>query len=296
MLGSCVFTLSRCCYRAHGERDVYISVYVSLWWQTVSLYHICRQFLCVMYVCICYICVMMCVREIRKCMLWYLQNKCILCNKKHCPCYPQTRIIRVCCLIKDLSVCVCLSLSVRSFLSLVSASVPVPFSPRPLSFSFVRTFSLSFSLPLLLALSSRMNRHFSLSTWRPRWVDKKIRQTLFTVTQFTNRNITPGQLGDRRGLWLWRLKNDNIQTPMIMRTSMSTHANTWWLHQMETYSALLAICAGNSPAHGELPVQRPVTQSFDVFFDLRPNKRLSKQWWGWWFEMPSRPLWRHRNV
>ena len=32
---------------------------------------------------------------------------------------------------------------------------------------------------------------------------------------------------------------------------------------------------------------------FDVFFDLRLNKRLSKQWWGWWFETPSRPLWRH---
>ena len=31
-------------------------------------------------------------------------------------------------------------------------------------------------------------------------------------------------------------------------------------------------------------------------FDLRPNKWLSKQSWGWWFEMLSRPLWRHRNV
>ena len=35
----------------------------------------------------------------------------------------------------------------------------------------------------------------------------------------------------------------------------------------------------------------------DVFFDLRLNKRLSKQsvgwWFGWWFETPSRSLWRH---
>ena len=60
-------------------------------------------------------------------------------------------------------------------------------------------------------------------------------------------------------------------------------------------SALLAICAGNSPVPGEFPTQRPVTRSFDVYFDLRPNKRLSKQSWGWWFETPSRPLWRHRN-
>ena len=39
--------------------------------------------------------------------------------------------------------------------------------------------------------------------------------------------------------------------------------------------------------------QRPVTRSFDVFFDMRQNERLSKQPWGWGFETPSRPLWRH---
>ena len=54
---------------------------------------------------------------------------------------------------------------------------------------------------------------------------------------------------------------------------------TWWRHQMETFSALLAICAGNSPIPGEFPTQRPVTRSFDVYFDLRPDKRLSKQSW-----------------
>ena len=42
---------------------------------------------------------------------------------------------------------------------------------------------------------------------------------------------------------------------------------------METFSALLAICAGNSPVPGEFPTQRPVTQIFDVFFDLRLNKQ-----------------------
>ena len=47
---------------------------------------------------------------------------------------------------------------------------------------------------------------------------------------------------------------------------------TWWHHQMETFSALLALCAGNSPVTGEFPTQRPVTRSFDVFFDLRVNK------------------------
>ena len=42
--------------------------------------------------------------------------------------------------------------------------------------------------------------------------------------------------------------------------------------------------------------QRPVTRSFDIFVDLRLNERLGKQSWGWWFETPSRTLWRHSNV
>ena len=58
-------------------------------------------------------------------------------------------------------------------------------------------------------------------------------------------------------------------------------------------SALLAPCAGNSPVTDEFPSQRLVTRSFDVFFDLRLNKQLSKQSWGWWFETPSCSLWRH---
>ena len=70
---------------------------------------------------------------------------------------------------------------------------------------------------------------------------------------------------------------------------------SWWRHQMETLSALLTFCEGNSSSTGEFFPQRPVTRSLDVFFYLRQNKRLSKQWWGWWFETPSRPLWRHFN-
>ena len=72
-------------------------------------------------------------------------------------------------------------------------------------------------------------------------------------------------------------------------------STAWWRHQMEIFSALLALCAGNSPVSGEFPAQRPVTRSFDVFFDLRLNTRLSKPSWGWWFETPTRPSWRHRN-
>ena len=78
---------------------------------------------------------------------------------------------------------------------------------------------------------------------------------------------------------------------MVMNTSFP-----WWRHQMETFSTLLVICAGNWPVPGEFHTQRPVTRSFDVFFDLRLNKRFSKQSWGWWLETLSRPLWCHCNV
>ena len=66
------------------------------------------------------------------------------------------------------------------------------------------------------------------------------------------------------------------QNSISYPTSYRTPRISWWRHQMETFSALLALCAGNSPVHGEFPTQRPVTRSFDVFLDLRLNKRLSK--------------------
>ena len=73
-------------------------------------------------------------------------------------------------------------------------------------------------------------------------------------------------------------------------------SNPLWHHEMDTFSALLILCAGNSPVTGEFPSQRPVTQMFDVLFDLRLNKWLSKQSRRRWFETPSRSLWRPCDV
>ena len=70
----------------------------------------------------------------------------------------------------------------------------------------------------------------------------------------------------------------------------------WWRHQMETFSALLALCAGNPPVTGRFPLHRPVTRSFDVFFDVRLNKWLRKQSRRRWFETPSRLTWRRCNA
>ena len=69
-----------------------------------------------------------------------------------------------------------------------------------------------------------------------------------------------------------------------------------WRHQMETFSSLQALCAGNSPATGEFPSPRPVTRSFDVFYDVRLNKRLGKQSTRRWLETPSRSICCHCNA
>ena len=79
----------------------------------------------------------------------------------------------------------------------------------------------------------------------------------------------------------------------IFKDLLSFYAG--WRHQMETFSALLALCEGNPSVTGGFPSQRPVTRSFDVFFCARLNKRLSKQSRCWWFETPRRSLWRHCN-
>ena len=92
----------------------------------------------------------------------------------------------------------------------------------------------------------------------------------------------------------------SVGTVLLKRCQLEYRATKfqrpWWRHQMEAFSALLALWAGNSPVPGEFPSQRPETRSFDVFFDQRLNKRMSEQSWGWWFETLSRPLWRHSNA
>ena len=97
-------------------------------------------------------------------------------------------------------------------------------------------------------------------------------------------------------IWWHRSGSTLDHVVACFETAPRHDRNPWWRHKMEIFSALLAICAGNSPVTGEFPTQRPVTWSFDVYFDLRPNERLSKQWRDWWFGTLSRSLWRHRNA
>ena len=77
-------------------------------------------------------------------------------------------------------------------------------------------------------------------------------------------------------------------------TSIVTTAQLWCMitsSNRNIFHVTGPLC-GEFTGPGEFPTQRPVTQSYDVFFNLRLNKRLSKQPWSWWFETPSWSLWR----
>ena len=93
-----------------------------------------------------------------------------------------------------------------------------------------------------------------------------------------------GRLRSRWSLWRW-----------WVHSITSITLSAWWRHQMETFSALLALYAGNSPVTGEFPSQRPAPRKLGVFFDLRLNKRLNKRPRRRWFETPSRSSWHRCN-
>ena len=84
---------------------------------------------------------------------------------------------------------------------------------------------------------------------------------------------------------LFRESTGFLSIPLIMMTSSNGNI----------FRVTGPLC-GEFTGPGEFPAQRPVTRSFDVFFDLRPNKRLSKQPRGWWFDTSSWSLWRQCNV
>ena len=101
------------------------------------------------------------------------------------------------------------------------------------------------------------------------------------LAQVLNQPRINYQLAPRNKLlWKWNttifIQENSIQNFAGAIMPNLFRPRSWWRHQMETFTALLAIFAGNSPVTGEFPTQRPVTRSFDVFFDLRLNKQLSK--------------------
>ena len=98
------------------------------------------------------------------------------------------------------------------------------------------------------------------------------------------------------------LQRDQYNTILYMELQWLGEKIDQKLHSQQTHHSMMTSSNGNTfrvtghlcgefTGPGEFPAQRPVTRSFDVFFDPRLNKRLSKQPWGWWFETPLWSLW-----
>ena len=105
--------------------------------------------------------------------------------------------------------------------------------------------------------------------------------------------------GHRNYKFIRRTRTGIIQIEMPYGDSPVTHRNQTQVMMTSSSGNIFRVTGplcGECTGPGEFPAQRPVTQSFDGFFDLRPNKRLSKQPWGWWFETQSWSLWFYCNV
>ena len=92
--------------------------------------------------------------------------------------------------------------------------------------------------------------------------------------------------------------NVYFSTTCIMNKPSNEQSSCWFMMTSSNGNIFRVtghLC-GEFTGPGEFPAQMPVTRSFDVYFDLRLNKRLSKQPWDWWFETLSRPLRRHSNA
>ena len=71
---------------------------------------------------------------------------------------------------------------------------------------------------------------------------------------------------------------------------------SWWHHQMETFSALLALCAGNLPVAGAVNSPHKASDAeLWCFLWSAAEQSFSTHWRRRWFETPSRSLWCHWN-
>ena len=99
----------------------------------------------------------------------------------------------------------------------------------------------------------------------------------------------------------WR----NIFTQILSETEIGNGYHQWFWRLRQFLVTMISPSSGNIcrvtlwkefTSHRWIPFKRPVTRSFDVFFDVRLNKRLSKQSRCCWFETPSSSSWRHCNA
>ena len=118
---------------------------------------------------------------------------------------------------------------------------------------------------------------------RPQWVKQLKINLIFPVL--------PYSIGPTCAVYIVSLpvnRHDSFERTKINRPCIMTSSN-------ENIFRVTGLLCGEFIGPRWIVPQRPVTWSFDVFFDLGLNKQLIKQWRRWWFETPLRSLRRHRN-
>ena len=141
---------------------------------------------------------------------------------------------------------------------------------------------------------------FTDHRWIPRTKASDAEFGCFLSSAWLNGWVNNHETGDlrRHRPRFWRHCNVMLNTWLMMGQKITSMAWLWkwyyikWKHFSRYWPFVRGI---HRSGPGEFPAQRPVTRSFVVLFDLRLNKRLSKQSWGWWLETQSRPLWRQCN-
>ena len=128
-----------------------------------------------------------------------------------------------------------------------------------------------------------------------------VRTFMFLLTNITNIHVAQCTLDISRYCWRVTSGFDKLRAVITMATALKNLPYAGCVIE-KPMVALIMMTSSNGnifrvigPLCGEFTGHRSVTRSFDVFFDLRPNKWLRKQSCGWWFETPSRPLWHHCN-
>ena len=99
--------------------------------------------------------------------------------------------------------------------------------------------------------------------------------------------VCDGHISSHTNRYDWQQKAEDINTRFTVNFSLHDDVIKW-KHFPRNWPFVRGIHRSRW-----IPRTETVTRGFDVFFDLRLNKRLSKQSWGWWFETLPRPLWRH---
>ena len=160
-----------------------------------------------------------------------------------------------------------------------------------------------------ICLDQKFNRYYTLlrrrthggmhscHNWLSSWCWNDFTATLNIVTSSLCLVLTVQLMIYIRYVTLPQNPSGTPRTPERIHHKMVREVTKIWRHCLRyegqvdihddvikgTFSVLLALSEGIPPVAGGFLSQRPVMQSFDVFFDLRLKKRLSKQLRRRWF-------------